>query len=367
MWKRRQGTAANSDSTLPGKAKRRILPALLLRSLLSVTLLALVVLLAISYGGRYGFVAELICSFRIQLAIGILVLTAVCSIFSPPRRARIMVIRVALCLWSGWILGQTWLSHRPAGGEQETYKLISFNVLESNPNRDAVVELIRDVDPDLVLILEYAGQWPDHLQAIHDDYRYRVLQPRWHAFGIALFSKHPLKATEVVQLAPEHTDAPMILTQVELGRATIRLAAVHLLAPRNPRMMGIRNQELRQVAARLTPNDDPTILVGDFNCVPWSPFLTDLLAFTRLRDSRQGFGSQASWPADLSVLGIPIDHAFVSQQIEVSDRQVLDAHGSDHLPLMLEFSVGTSPDRNEPESFRSADRSNSNAESPRCR
>mgnify|MGYP001819223598 CR=1 FL=1 len=251
-----------------------------------------------------------------------------------------MYIRLGLCLWAGWISGHSWLSHHHTRGDGKTYKLISFNVLESNPRGDSVVQLIQDIDPDFVLINEYANEWTDHLRSIHDDYPYRVLQPRPHAFGIALFSKYPLSAVEVVQLAAEHTDAPMIVAQVEIGRATIRLAAVHLLSPRNPRMMAIRNQEIRQVSARLAPNGRPTILIGDFNCVPWSPFLKDLLVSTRLSDSRQGFGWQATWPANQWALRIPIDNAYVSQQVEVIDRQLLDANGSDHLPLLLEFSVG---------------------------
>ena len=103
--------------------------------------------------------------------------------------------------------------------------------------------------------------------------------------------------------------------------------------------MEIRNNQLAEIAMHLQDGSKPTILVGDFNCVPWSPFMKDMLETIDLRDSRVGFGYHASWPTDLIPLRIPIDHAFVSDGIHVSDRQLLGTTGSDHFPLVLEFSI----------------------------
>ena len=104
--------------------------------------------------------------------------------------------------------------------------------------------------------------------------------------------------------------------------------------------MSLRNRQLVDIADMIgDTNGKPTILAGDFNCVPWSWHLKQLLDKTQLRDSRAGQGYHASWPTNLLPMRIPIDHAFVSDRIHISRRELLGQTGSDHFPLMLEFSV----------------------------
>jgi len=79
--------------------------------------------------------------------------------------------------------------------------------------------------------------------------------------------------------------------------------------------------------------------VGDLNSSSWSPAFRDLLRDAGLRDTRLGRGVQSTWPAWLPMVQIPIDHALVSPGVRVHGRFVGDRVGSDHLPVVLDFSV----------------------------
>jgi hypothetical protein len=83
------------------------------------------------------------------------------------------------------------------------------------------------------------------------------------------------------------------------------------------------------------------LLVGDLNMTSWSPFFSDLIQTSGLRDSRKGFGMQNSWPANRRLLMIPIDHILVSEGVKVLSRRIGQFNGSDHYPILLDFSLSS--------------------------
>jgi len=72
---------------------------------------------------------------------------------------------------------------------------------------------------------------------------------------------------------------------------------------------------------------------------------SDMPAFCRfagesgLRDSRQGFGIQATWPSYMPPLRIAIDHCLVSGNVIVNGRRVGAHVGSDHFPVIVDVSL----------------------------
>ena len=131
----------------------------------------------------------------------------------------------------------------------------------------------------------------------------------------------------------------MIVTKVNFGEQIIRVVGVHTLSPTNRFRLDIRNRQFVEIGDALLAEATPTVVMGDFNCTPWSPFLSDFLKRTGYRDSRQGFGYQPSWPSMYQLLRIPIDHAFVSEDIHVHNRYIGKPPRSDHLPIVFEIST----------------------------
>ena len=84
-------------------------------------------------------------------------------------------------------------------------------------------------------------------------------------------------------------------------------------------------------------------MIGDLNATPWSHGYRKLLRESDLYDSLVGSGRQASWPSGMGLAGklgmIPIDHCLVSLGVEVLDRDLGQASGSDHRPLVVGLRV----------------------------
>ncbi|MCI0525996.1 MAG: hypothetical protein L0Y56_00890, partial [Nitrospira sp.] len=58
-----------------------------------------------------------------------------------------------------------------------------------------------------------------------------------------------------------------------------------------------------------------------------------------LKDSRDGFGIQASWPTFVPLFLIPLDHCLVHSSVQVLDRRLGPKIGSDHYPVMIKLAV----------------------------
>ena len=308
----------------------------LLLNLVNAAAVAPLGLFVFSLLGRYYYFAELVCNFRVQILIMLIPFIFVAV------GTRRWILSGFLLIAIGWsMIGTIWVflpGVQPDAGPTKL-KIMSYNVLAPNTNHSEVAEQILDSEPDFVSILEYSLNWHQALDCLDEIYPYQVTVPRWHGFGIAIFSKYPISQTKVIQLTKQSTDNPLIVTNVAFGDQTIRIAALHVLSPTNRYRLDLRNQQFVEVANAVSNQEIPTMVMGDFNCTPWSPFLTDFARDTGYRDSRRGFGYQGTWPADQWITRIPIDHAFVSADIHVHSRLVGPRSGSDHLPIILEVST----------------------------
>lgn len=290
--------------------------------------------------GRYFYFAELLCNFRGYLMIALLISIA---IFLLSRRWWLATVSTPVLCWSMiGVVTVFWPASQPPAGS-ETIRIMSFNVLGTNFRHQLTLDQIRSADPDIISILEYSGNWHSPMDCLTEKYPHQLRFPRWHGFGIAMFSKYPFSKSEQLAITKEETDVPIIVANVDFGSSSnpksVRLAAVHVLSPTNHYRTGLRNQQFVEVADILAKEDIPTVVMGDFNCVPWSPFIDDFLNTTNYRDSRQGFGYHATWDSRLWPIQLPIDHAFVSKHIHVHDRYVGGFGGSDHFPIIFEISL----------------------------
>ena len=290
-----------------------------------------------SFFGQHFFLSELLVNYQFQLAV-ILFVIALLSFGSGIRRwATVLVFAsIGVCIPLALALAP---AENPTAGSR-TIKLMSFNVYVDNVTKAEAVECIKQHDPDIVLVVEYANTWKNHVSDLFEAYPFRVDELRWHGFGIILLSKFELSDTQVFQSTSEASDVPVIVATVNAGGQHMKFFGVHLLAPMDPMRMEIRNRQLVEVADLVgDSSSQPTILAGDFNCVAWSSYMQQMLKRTGLRDSRRGIGYHASWPTDAIHMRIPIDHVFVSDQIHVKSRRLLGQTGSDHFPVLMEFSI----------------------------
>ena len=173
-------------------------------------------------------------------------------------------------------------------------------------------------------------------------YTFSIEEPRWHGFGLALYSRYRIVDSEIHRLTKTRTDNVFVVAYIDVLGQEVAVCACHFLAPMSPTRSEIRKDQIAEVAAIIQQIQNergvPVVLVGDYNMVPWSSFTHDLRRVAGLRDSRQGYPYHGSWPTGNSVLSIPIDNAFVSREIHVHDRWIQETTNSDHFPLLIKFS-----------------------------
>jgi endonuclease/exonuclease/phosphatase (EEP) superfamily protein YafD len=287
--------------------------------------------------GQYSYLCELISNFQLFILFILLPFPFLMFWFQWRRLGWVLSVATA---WSLALVLWIYLpaSQPPAG--KQVIKVMSFNVLALNPNHAQVLKVIKDSDPDVVMIVEYSKPWIPAMKLLKELYPYSIESPRWHGFGIAFYSKLPIVEEEILQLAKTKTDSPALIAHVQVGDQKLRVMGIHVLSPVNRERMKMRNEQLIEISDYLSQSDEPTILLGDFNCSAWSSHIKRLLKTAKLSDSRQGFGYLASWNSSKWPLQIPIDHAFTSKHIRVHDRSVgSDSGGSDHFPIFCEVSI----------------------------
>jgi endonuclease/exonuclease/phosphatase (EEP) superfamily protein YafD len=156
---------------------------------------------------------------------------------------------------------------------------------------------------------------------------------------MAVYSRRPLGDVTLRELG--HQRVPVIRASLAVGERDVALYAVHVFPPVSRRAAAWRNHQFREIGQQVRREGGPVVVTGDLNCTSWSPFFRRLLAETGLRDSRRGFGVEATWPTHVPWMLIPIDHCLVSPGLQVVGRHVTDSCGSDHLGIVVDLRAGT--------------------------
>ena len=297
----------------------------------------------LGFAGKWCWLFDLAAHFRVQYAwvLGLGGLWAFRR-----RHVPMAILALATCAMNvAWIapiyqapLNQTPRNLTGRGTDvrpAHRFRLLCSNVLRVNENHNAVLRFVRQESPDIAVFLEVSESWYESLQSLQSDYPYVVAQTDAGNFGIAVFSRIPFEHEEII-LGPV-LKLPSVRIRFSLAGHPATLIATHPIPPKTSRLTRIRNQHLDEIADIVVAESNPVLLVGDLNITSWSPWFADLLQRTGLRDSRHGYGVQASWPAQIPFLRIPIDHCLVSAEVDVVDRRLGDRVGSDHLPLICDL------------------------------
>jgi endonuclease/exonuclease/phosphatase (EEP) superfamily protein YafD len=122
---------------------------------------------------------------------------------------------------------------------------------------------------------------------------------------------------------------------VTLGDQRIEILGVHPPSPTTGIRSDTRDDLLAAAADWVGSRDREVIVVGDLNATPWSHATRSLRRSAGLTDTRRGFGLQATWPAALGALSIPIDHVLVTAGLGFEERRTGPALGSAHRPVLV--------------------------------
>lgn len=278
---------------------------------------------------------ELTAHFRLHLAVFLSVITVVWLMKRHYRLAVICsvaaVVNLALVMLLLWPEGKT----VPRSGSP--LKLVAINVYTKNARSDLVLEFLHRTDADVILLMEVNARWMRALETLHTEYPHGVVQPREDNFGIALFSRLPITKGQVIQLG--RAEVPSISATVEVDGQSVFLLGTHSLPPGSADYARLRNEQFKEIAARIRLEAMPAIVLGDLNATPWSPYFEDLLRESGLENTSQGRGLFGSWPAGWPLGRIPLDHCLVSPTVQLNEKYVGTPVGSDHLPVVVKVQL----------------------------
>ncbi|GAA5504690.1 endonuclease/exonuclease/phosphatase family protein [Novipirellula caenicola] len=298
---------------------------------------SLVAIAAMTAGmfGRWHYLLDLASHLRVQATMGLLGAGIGLVLLRRHRVGGILLVIGGGLLIS--LLPFYWPTDPVTG---TTYRLMTANVLTRNTNHAAVLRVIAETDPDLVVLQETDAEWTRALElGLRDSYPFRRLLPREDNFGMSVFSKHRWSKCDVVSFSLE-TQLPSVVMDLALPDGDpIQLIATHPLPPMRPSNWQDRNRTFDAIAEHVKQQGGQrTLVAGDLNCTPWSYWFRRLRKQSGLRNSSNGQGLHSTWnPSSLPLPGLMIDHVLVGAEIEVARHFVGPDIGSDHRPVIVDF------------------------------
>ena len=218
------------------------------------------------------------------------------------------------------------------------------NVWAHNRDGASFLRYVREVDPDVVLVLECTPHWAEHLGALDDAYPHRLCHPREDPYGIALLARHPLHDASVRFLVDD--TIPSVHAIVELpNEQAVRFIGLH---PRPPhpeedRDTIHRDAELllvaHQVEEWMDDGNGPVVVAGDFNDVPWSYVTLMMRRISGLLDPRIGRGPYNTFHTRYPFFRCPIDHVLHSAHFSLRRLERGPDVGSDHYPFLADLQL----------------------------
>lgn len=284
---------------------------------------------------------------RVQLAVIASLLLLIQLMFLDPEKAGtwgLMAVTLVCLAWQLWwvlpytILCRAEVEKTKSPAPDRKIGILTANVLMSNRQADAFLDLVKRYRPDVLVTLESDQWWEHRLDTLQTCMPYSMKCPLDNLYGMHVYSRLPLEDTDISCLVED--GIPSMHARIRLR--TGDLVRMHFLHPTPPSPTenpesGERDAELVIVARSVMESDQPVVVTGDLNDVAWSSTTRLFRKLSGLLDPRVGRGMFNTFHAKYPFLRWPLDHLFSSHHFTVISIKRLPYFGSDHFPLLTEL------------------------------
>ncbi|GAA1676936.1 endonuclease/exonuclease/phosphatase family protein [Microbacterium lacus] len=299
-----------------------------------------------------------IVSFRGLLAVAFAVIAVVALLLAIARPLRALALSVAVIALVGAVGNAAVLTSRGTGTDalpaktENTIRVMTWNTAGSATSADTVAQIAVAMDADIVTLpettIETGGAVAVAMRELgHPMWAHYTDYPetQWDAGSTTLLISPELGDYAVIESSLDGSSntstVPSAVAMPTNGDGPIVVAA-HAVAPRQSYMQYWRS-DLQWLADQCV--DDNVIMAGDFNATidHMTNLGVDGGTLGRCLDgaSETGNGGVGTWTAQIPALaGAPIDHVMASSHWRATGSLVLqsmDASGSDHRPLIVQF------------------------------
>jgi vancomycin resistance protein VanJ len=254
-----------------------------------------------------------------------------------------------------------------AGTDADTITLVTFNTMRGEPDPEAFVSWIREVNPDVINLQEmrvfhltHSWETMDRL-SLRYPYRSQLTYAQAVWWGNYVLMRYPILEVDAPVAEAEnlpfyvrmvmnfkgrevavynvHVSSPLRETDTESSTQTNNV--LFNLAMRFDST--VRNTQLQRLLDDLSRESLPYIVMGDFNTSDNDPFYTRLSAAMHDSFAEAGQGLGTTWPVAATRLNVPevlptlvrIDYVWHSDHFRAVEAFVGPRLGSDHLPLVV--------------------------------
>ena len=280
--------------------------------------------------GRYNWFLDVFSHFRVYYCIAFLLVGLLALILKKWKEGGFSLV-LSLILFLTF--ADLYISNK-IGGTEIGLKITSINLFASNTEFEKLNLYVSEEEFDIIFFQELTHQWSSELEELKKVYPYHFFLPRNGSFGIGVLSKYEFQELEIIDLVA--SSYPSIAIDVSYKKEILSIINTHPPPPITQGLYRTRNFQFERINDLISKSSQEVVLIGDLNSTRFSPNFSLLFENGKLRDSREGFGLLPTWHAQFPLISVTLDHALVTDGLEVLNRRVGPEIGSDHLPVIIE-------------------------------
>ena len=278
-------------------------------------------------------------------SIYLAVILAVLGVFLAEKRKALVLglaaLTIGINLWRIWpytVLAATQVPLPDEVDGMSCARVLSFNVLQPNERYRDTAQLIDDVDPDILLLMETNAAWLDQLEPQLARYPYVLRRPLENKYGMVFATRLQVDRGQMIANTSSNTPTLYATLRMDDG-ARFEVIGLHPRPPLLGETTDSRDANIARAGARTPDRLANVLAIGDFNDVPWSRTTGRFAREGEFLDPRAGRGSFPTFPAAFAWIGWPLDQIFVKAGVKVEELEIGADVGSDHLPLIARVCV----------------------------
>lgn len=280
---------------------------------------------------------DIISHFRLQyLLISIIFFIIFIYVTFSDKRFITAILASILLIGMNFYGIHNYIGKKMFANSEQNIKLGLFNVLTQNKNYEKFLNEVKTHNPDIIILQEVDDSWLENIKELKSEYSYNNKLPRDDNFGIALFSKVPLKFC-LIEFWTD-LDIPVIHA---MTTNDIEIYGIHTLPPTGEKYFQIRNEMLEKISTLNRNKNTKLIISGDLNTTIYSPAYRKYIKSVELNDAQifskniKGTWNSAHFP----IFRIPLEHILFSKNLKLNNFSIGKNFGSDHLPVFAEIGL----------------------------
>lgn len=309
------------------------------RAILLLGTLGAMVAIAAGFLGRVHPAFDTIANFRAHLGVGLVILAVLWSLRCSRMAALLFALAGFLAIAAS-APGLPMTSHAALpGSNQKAYRLFAMNLFWFNERPEDVLAAIREHRPDILTLSETTAAWRKALSRFDAIYPHRYRCAEYGSLGGTLILSRYRKL-EGSEFCGDY--GSLALAEFDIDGTEVAIGSVHLRWPwpaSGPRQIDALTPELASIG-------ENALIAGDFNSVTWSH---GVARFAEAGGMTVVSGIGPSWAPSLTIggkrrqlpywFGLPIDNVMAKGAVNVFAARTLSDAGSDHLPILVEFTI----------------------------